>query len=99
MPLLSASFLIFPMLVVQIKKDCCCCCSYYNEPPSQAFDAANSIDGRTEVAVARRILVTMTPQALSYNKDIIHFALRMQFITDITSTAFTAILINVVRGA
>ena len=88
-PLCPLSLLMMEV-VEQAYNDCAC----YDEQARDPLDAAKLVEGRTEVTVARRILVTMTTQTLSHNKDIIHFALRMQFITDITSTAFTTVLIN-----
>jgi len=80
--------------MVQVKKDACRYRSHYNNPIRQSSDAANTKKRRAEIAVTRRVLVTMASQPFTSDKDIIYFALCMEFITNMATTAFALVLIN-----
>ena len=81
-------------LTMQIKKGNCRYRAQYHNPIGNAFYAAKAIDGGTEIAIARRILIAVAAQTFARNKDIIDFALRVQFVTDMATTTFTLVLIN-----
>ena len=79
---------------MQIKKGGCRYRPQYHNPIGNAFYAAQAIDGGTEIAIARRILIAMTAQTFASNKDLIDFALRVQFVADMATTPFTLVLVN-----
>lgn len=84
---------------MQIKKGSCRYRTQHHNPIGNAFYAAQAINGGTEIAIARCILIAVTTQTFAGNKDIIDFALRVQFVADMATTPFTLVLINKVGGA
>jgi hypothetical protein len=83
---------------METKKDDCCYRTQHNQPACQSHNPSNKIEGSAQITVACRILVAMTAQAITFDEDFINFALGMQFITDMSSTAFTFVLVDVMRG-
>lgn len=65
----------------------------------EATNTANTRERRTEITVTIDILIAMAAHAFTHDGNILCFALRMQFITDIASAAFTGELVDKVRGA
>jgi hypothetical protein len=84
---------------MDIEKDRCYDSSYGDDPTCQAPNAAKTIDWCAEVTVAGRVLVAMTAQPFAGNKDIVHFALCVQFVANVTPATLALELVNVVRGA
>jgi hypothetical protein len=73
--------------------------TYSHDPACQPSNAAKASKGRTEITVAVHILVAVAAQPFADNHHFFGFALRMQFVADIATTALTTKLVDEVRGA
>lgn len=60
-------------VVEQAYNDCAC----YDEQARYPFDAAKLVEGRTEVTVARGVVIAMTAHSFAKDSDIFMFTPRM----------------------
>lgn len=84
---------------MKIKKDRCRDSAHRRDNTGQAPDTGKPVNGSAKIAVANRILIAMTAQALADNYHILGFMARVQFIADKTATATADERINEVRGS
>jgi hypothetical protein len=67
-PLCPLSLLVMEV-VEQAYNDCAC----YDEQARYPFDAAKLVEGRTEVTVARGVVIAMTAHSFANDSDIFMF--------------------------